>query len=57
MLLVCDFCGVDQSTIFKMPNTRIETNTQDKIITFEQSTFEDYSNICIGCLIYKNPST
>lgn len=57
MLLVCDFCGVDQKTIFKMPNTRIEVNTQDKMITFETSTYEDYSNICLDCLGYRKPLT
>lgn len=50
MLLVCDFCGVDQTTIFKMPNTKIEVNPAEKMIIFSTSTFEEYSNICLKCL-------
>lgn len=47
MLLICDYCGIVSSTIYKIPSSAFYIEAAALVV------MKDYINICDHCLIYQ----
>lgn len=47
MLLICDYCGINSTNIFKIPSSAFYIEKGSLI------AYNDYINICYGCLVFE----